>query len=112
MRLRPTDDAPLRRQHTPEFIFTSTAEVTIYGRADHRGIAGAGGRERRRRTCAVKHGIIERTFYKWKAKFGGLDVSDAKRLKALEDENAKLKKLLAETMLDNAILKDINSRKW
>ena len=52
------------------------------------------------------------TFYKWKAKFGGLDVSDAKRLKALEDENAKLKKLLAETMLDNAILKDINSRKW
>jgi len=59
-----------------------------------------------------KHGISSATFYKWKAKFGGLDVSDAKRLKALEDENAKLKKLLAETMLDNAILKDINSRKW
>ncbi len=59
-----------------------------------------------------KHGISSGTFYKWKAKFGGLDVSDAKRLKALEDENAKLKKLLAETMLDNAILKDINSRKW
>jgi putative transposase len=59
-----------------------------------------------------KHGISGATFYKWKAKFGGLDVSDAKRLKALEDENAKLKKLLAETMLDNAILKDINSRKW
>ena len=57
-------------------------------------------------------GSRARTFYKWKAKFGGLDVSDAKRLKALEDENAKLKKLLAETMLDNAILKDINSRKW
>ena len=52
------------------------------------------------------------TFYKWKAKFGGLDVSDARRLKALEDENGKLKKLLAETMLDIAILKDINSRKW
>src|SRR6185369_12768195 len=50
--------------------------------------------------------------HKWKAKFGGLDVSDARRLKALEDENAKLKKLLAETMLDIAILKDINSRKW
>ena len=59
-----------------------------------------------------KHGISGATFYKWKAKFGGMDVSDAKRLKALEDENAKLKKLLAETMLDNAILKDVNSRKW
>jgi putative transposase len=59
-----------------------------------------------------KHGVSGATFYKWKSKFGGMDVSDAKRLKALEDENAKLKKLLAETMLDNAILKDINSRKW
>ncbi len=59
-----------------------------------------------------KHGISSATFYKWKAKFGGLDVSDARRLKALEDENGKLKKLLAETMLDIAILKDINSRKW
>ena len=55
---------------------------------------------------------VERAVYKWKAKFGGLDVSDARRLKALEDENGKLKKLLAETMLDIAILKDINSRKW
>ena len=59
-----------------------------------------------------KHGVSSATFYKWKAKYGGLDVSDANRLKTLEDENAKLKKLLAETMLDNAILKDINSRKW
>ena len=59
-----------------------------------------------------KHGISGATFYKWKAKFDGLDVSDARRLKALEDENGKLKKLLAETMLDIAILKDINSRKW
>ena len=59
-----------------------------------------------------KHGISGATFYKWKSKFGGLDVSDAKRLRALEDENGKLKKLLAETMLDIAILKDINSRKW
>jgi putative transposase len=59
-----------------------------------------------------KHGVSSATFYKWKAKFGGLDVSDARRLKALEGENAKLKKLLAETMLDIAILKDINSRKW
>jgi putative transposase len=59
-----------------------------------------------------KHGISEATFYKWKAKFGGLEVSDAKRLKALEDENGKLKKLLAEATLDIAVLKDINSRKW
>ena len=59
-----------------------------------------------------KHGISGATFYKWKSKFGGMDVSDAKRLRSLEDENAKLKKLLAETMLDNAILKDVTSRKW
>ena len=52
-----------------------------------------------------KHGISSATFYKWKAKYVGLEVSDAKRLKALEDENAKLKKLLAEAMLDNAMLK-------
>jgi putative transposase len=53
-----------------------------------------------------KHGISSATFYKWKAKYGGLEVSDARRLKALEDENAKLKKLLAEAMLDKAMLKD------
>ena len=52
------------------------------------------------------------TFYKWKSKSGGLEVSDARKLKALEIENNKLKKLLAEQMLDNAILKDINSKKW
>ena len=59
-----------------------------------------------------KHGIRSTTFYKWKAKYGGLDVSDARRLKALEDENARLKKLLAEAMLDNAILKDVAAKKW
>jgi len=59
-----------------------------------------------------EHGISPATFYKWKAKFGGLEVSDARKLKALEDENAKLKKLLAEQMLDNAMLKDVASRKW
>ena len=57
-----------------------------------------------------KHGISSATFYKWKARYGGLDVSDAKRLRALEDENAKLKKLLAEAMLDNAMLKDIATK--
>jgi putative transposase len=58
-----------------------------------------------------KHGISNATFYKWKAKYGGLEVSDAKRLKTLEDENAKLKKLLAEAMLDNAMLKDVAAKK-
>ena len=59
-----------------------------------------------------RHGVSEGTFYKWKSRFGGLEVSDAKRLKALEDENARLKKLLADTMLDNAMLKDVASKKW
>ncbi len=59
-----------------------------------------------------KHGISEASFYKYKSKYGGMELSDAKRLKALEDENAKLKKLLAETMLDNAMLRDVNSKKW
>jgi putative transposase len=59
-----------------------------------------------------KHGISSTTFYKWKAKYGGLEVSDAKRLKALEDENAKLKELLAEAMLDNAMLKGRCLKKW
>jgi putative transposase len=59
-----------------------------------------------------KHGVSSATFYKWKAKFGGLDVSDAKRLRSLEDENSKLKRLLAEAMLDNAMLKDIATKKW
>ena len=54
-----------------------------------------------------KHGVSTATFYKWKSKFGGLEVSDAKRLRALEDENRRLKKLLAEQMLDNAALKDL-----
>jgi len=59
-----------------------------------------------------RHGVSEATFYKWKSKYGGLQVSQAKRLKALERENGQLKKLLAETMLDNAILRDVNSKKW
>jgi putative transposase len=59
-----------------------------------------------------KHGISSATFYKWKAKYGGLEVSEAKRLRSLEDENRRLKKLLAEAMLDNAMLKDIATKKW
>ena len=59
-----------------------------------------------------KHGISEATFYNWKSRYGGLDVSEAKRLRALESENAKLKKLLAEAHLDNAALKDLLTKKW
>lgn len=59
-----------------------------------------------------KHGISDATYYNWKSKFGGMTVSEAQRLKALEAENAKLKKLLAESLLDNAALKDVLGRKW
>jgi putative transposase len=59
-----------------------------------------------------KHGISEATFYNWKSKFGGMDVSEAKRLKALEAENARLKRLLADAMLDNSALKDLLAKKW
>ena len=59
-----------------------------------------------------KHGISSATFYKWKARYGGLEVSDAKRLRALEDENARLKKLLAEAELDKAMLREIAAKKW
>ena len=61
---------------------------------------------------ARKHGISEATLYNWKARYGGMDVSEAKRLKQLEDENAKLKKLLAEQMLDAAALRELLAKKW
>ncbi len=61
---------------------------------------------------ARKHGISEATLYNWKFKYGGLEVSEAKRLRSLEAENAQLKKLLADTMLVNAGLKDLLSKKW
>lgn len=59
-----------------------------------------------------KHGISEGTYYRWKAKYGGLEVSEAQRLKALEDENRRLKRLVADLSLDVQILKDVNSKKW
>ena len=59
-----------------------------------------------------RHGVAENTIYRWKAKFGGMEDSDAKRLRDLETENAKLKRLLAESMLDNAALKEIVQGKW
>lgn len=59
-----------------------------------------------------RYGISQATFYKYKSKYGGMEPSDAARLRALEAENGKLKKLLAETMLDVAMLRDVNSKKW
>jgi len=66
------------------------------------------------RTCDVcrQHGVAESTFYKWKAKYGGMEVSEAKRLRLLEAENLRLKTLLADAHLDIAMLKDVNSKKW
>ena len=61
---------------------------------------------------ARRHGVSEATIYNWKAKYGGLEVSEARRLRELESENAKLKRLLADTMLDNVALKDLLSKKW
>ena len=59
-----------------------------------------------------KHGISDATFYNWRSKYGGMDVSDAKKLKALEAENAKLKKLLAEQLLDASAMRELLSKKW
>ena len=59
-----------------------------------------------------KHGVSDATFYNWRKKYGGMEVSDAKRLRALEDENKRLKKVLAETILENAAIKDVLGKKW
>jgi putative transposase len=58
------------------------------------------------------HGISQETFYRWRRKLGGLEVSDARRLRGLEDENRRLKRLVADLTLDNQALKDVASRKW
>jgi putative transposase len=86
----------------------------VHRGADHRGSARARSwREDGRSGSQARHlGISEATLYNWKAKYGGMDVSDAKRLRALEDENRKLKKLLAESMLDQAALKELLTKKW
>ena len=85
--------------------------IEVHRRADHCDLARTGGGLSTAEVCR-KHGISRATFYAWKAKFGGMDVSEAKRLKQLEDENAKLKRLLADAMLDNAALKDLVSKKF
>ncbi len=75
-------------------------------RADHRDFEGARGRYSGLEQCR-KHGVSDASIYKWKARFGGLEVSEAKKLRALEDENAKLKRMLADAMLDNVASKDL-----
>ncbi len=86
---------------------TDDEAITVHGRTDHWGAAGA-------RHWGEDGGFLPQarissaTFFKWKSKYGGIDVSDARRLKVLEEENRKLKKLLAETMLDIAMLKEVN----
>ena len=83
--------------------FTEEQIIAILGESE----AGATGKEVCRR-----HGISENTFYRWKSKFGGMSISDAKRLRTLEAENAKLKKLLAESMLDAAALKELLAKNF
>lgn len=82
--------------------FTEEQMVRILREADRLPVADV----------AKKHGISHETIYTWRRKFGAMGVNDAKKLKALEQENAKLKKLLAERMLDIEVLKDVNSKKW
>jgi putative transposase len=82
-----------------------------YGRADHAILKEHEVGMKTADLCR-KYGISEATFYNWKAKYGGLEVSEAKRLKGLEGENAKLKRLLADAMLDNTALKDLLAKKW
>ena len=90
--------------HEASSRFTEEQIIGMFARSQEAGATTA--------DVCRKHGISSATFYKWKAKYGGLEVSDAKRLKALEDENVKLKKLLAKAMLDNAMLKDVAAKKW
>ena len=82
-----------------------------YRRADHRILKEHEAGIKTAELCR-KHGISEASFYNWKAKYGGLELSEAKRLRGLESENGKLKKLLADAILDNAALKELLAKKW
>ena len=87
------------------------AEESIQRGADHRDPEGGRGRKGREGLCR-DHGISQETLYRWRRKFGGMEVSDARRLKQLEDENRRLKKLVADLALDKEALKDVLGRKW
>jgi putative transposase len=97
-RVRPEEGRTLKRSR-----FTEEQLIAIL-REQEAGVATA--------DVCRRHGVSSATFYKWKAKFGGLDVSEAKRLTALEEENSRLKRRLADAMLDNAALKDLLGKKW
>jgi putative transposase len=99
--LRESHEGLLRRLQSTRF----TEEQIIGVLKEHEAGAKTG-------DLARKHGVSEATLYNWKAKYGGMDVSEAKRLRQLEDENAKLKKLLAEQMLDAAALRELLAKKW
>lgn len=86
-----------RKRFTEEQIITALKEV------DGGGVA---------REVVRRMGITETTFYRWRQKYGGLEVNEAKRLRELEQENGRLKRMVAEVMLDNQMLKDVNSKKW
>lgn len=86
-----------RKRHTEEQIINALKEV------DAGGVA--------REVCR-RMGVTETTFYRWRQKFGGLEVNEAKRLRELEHENGRLKRIVADLVLDNQILKDVNSKKW
>jgi len=83
----------------------------LFGRADHRDFEEHEAGMSVADLCR-KHGVSDASIYKWKAKFGGMEVSEAKRLKTLEDENTRLKRLLGDAMLDNPALKDLVGKKW
>ena len=87
------------------------AQKSVQRGADRPGTQRAGGR-RRDSGALPRHGISEQTFYRWKQKYGGLDGSEAKRLKALEEEDARLKRLVAEQALDNQMLKELLRKNW
>lgn len=87
-------------------------EEAVFGRADCFDVAGGRGRRAAGQGAVSQHGISEQTFYRWKTKYGGMEVSDARRLKTLESENAKLKRMLAEQLLVVEGLREIAKGKY
>jgi putative transposase len=86
------------------------ASETVHGRAGHRDLERGGGGGKTTELCR-RHGISEQTFYRWKAKYGGLEVNEARRLRQLEHENSRLKRLVADLTLDNQALKELVGKK-
>ena len=95
---------PLRKAHAMKRKRFSTEQIVAAMKQHELGMPAA--------EIIRKLGIAEQTFYRWRHKFGGMEVSDAKRLKSLERENSELKKVVAELTLDNRMLKDVASKKW